>query len=174
MTLTFSWYGFNASIHRNPVLYGSFAGMMRFFLDAFLIVCYGFILVMFEQFGIVFFTLVVIFGLYTFWDGLKVVEYRMEPWMPISEGDDIVEEGDISHWRWYLRKIWDRHSLKYFVILAAAFIVYLVNRWFLGISELDWVFLAILFIATFTYRLQKMDWTIHGDPNDLEEIVTND
>lgn len=172
LTLTFSWYGFNASVHRRPVLYGSASGMARFVLDAILIVLYGFVLLTFERFGVVFFVLVVVFLLYTVWDWLKVFEYRKQPWVDptVAPGGGDV---DVSRPRWYLRELRDRESLDYFFVLAVAFLLYLGSRWLDATHLVDWAFLGVLFIATTRYRLEKMNWQLRGKRSVVERIEDN-
>ena len=167
MTLTFSWYGFNSSVHKEPVLYRSIPGMFRFFLDAFLIVLYGFMLLMFERFGVVFLTLVVVFGLYVVWDWLKIVEYWNEPWVDATEEDTGENQGSVG---WYIRALWNQKSLKYFFVLSVVFAVYLGNRWFLGVVRLDWVFLGGLILATTIYRFEKMEFNHRGPPKVVARI----
>jgi hypothetical protein len=128
-TLTFSWYGFNASVSKKPVLYGSIAGMGRFFLDAFLVLIYGFILVKYDNFPLVFISILLIYWLYAVWDGLRIFEYQNDPF--VASGlkrifpDQNVSAREIRQWRPIIKntvelafQIWGRQSLQWALLLT--------------------------------------------------------
>jgi hypothetical protein len=168
-TLLFSWYGFNASISNTPVLYGSLAGMLRFFFDAFLVVLYGFMLIVYEQLEIVVALLVLIFFLYTVWDLLKLAEYRQGPFD--EEGDEDQEVGFVHH---LLQKLWDRRSLVYFLLLFSVFLVEV-----LSVAESleywkDAVIIFVLFLITTTYRFDKVEWRFRGKEEKIARVKKNE
>lgn len=174
-TLLFSWYGFNASINNNPVLYGSVAGMLRFFLDAFLVVLYGFLLIVYEQLEIVVALLVVIFLLYTIWDFLKLAEYRKEPF----DGDENQSQNDnslLSFGCSIICKLCERRSIIYFAFVLAVFIleVFVFDMSvFLGLWE-DVIVILLLFAITIIYRIDKVEWTYLGDEEKIARIEGTD
>ncbi|WP_424005620.1 hypothetical protein ACOZ4I_20355 (plasmid) [Haloarcula salina] len=172
-TLLFSWYGFNASISNNPVLYGSVAGMLRFFLDAFLVVIYGFMLIVYEQLEIVAALLALIFFLYTVWDGLKLAEYRKEPFDRLE--DQGQDENPTQNFIYSLVvKLCERRSLIYFVLLLLVSIFEFANILeFVGLWK-DSAVLLVLFGITIVYRIDKVDWTYLGDKEKIVQVEETD
>ncbi|WP_424016244.1 hypothetical protein ACOZ4N_00310 (plasmid) [Halorientalis pallida] len=167
-TLLFSWYGFNASISNTPVLYGSLAGMLRFFLDAFLVVLYGFMLIVYEQLEIVVALLVLIFLLYTIWDLLKLAEYRRGPFD--EEGDENQEVGYVCHLH---QKLWERRSLVYFLLLLPVFLFEVLSV-FEGLGYWkDAAIILVLFLITTTYRFDKVEWRFRGEEEKIARVEEN-
>jgi len=171
-TLLFSWYGFNASISNNPVLYGSVSGMLRFFLDAFLVVLYGFMLIVYEQLEIVAALLGIIFILYTVWDFLKIAEYRIEPfngcwnlrfnihyiWIFLSFGKSLI------------CKLHKRRSLTFtFPIIFVFFIEYSNLGESFGLWK-DSAIIITLLIITFFYRVEKVKRTFRGEKEKIDRV----
>lgn len=173
VTLTFSWYGFNYSVSKKPVLYGSVIGLFRFSLDAFLVLLYGFILVMFDDFEVVFTTLVFVYWLYAVWDGLKLLEYREDSLETYGRGLDDVKNAahDV---RDLLSEVWKEHSLKVALAFGTVWILYTVAA-FLGLPGRyrNPFVLIVLAVGTLWYRIKKVShW--RGDPDVVRRISDND
>ncbi|PGF15630.1 hypothetical protein CP556_05510 [Natrinema sp. CBA1119] len=175
-TLLFSWYGFNASISNNPVLYGSVAGMFRFFLDAFLVVIYGFMLIMYEELKIVTALLVLIFFLYSVWDLLKLMEYRREPFD--KEGDQSQDDGLLKRFGSFglsiTWKLFERGSLLY--LLPLVFVSLIEFSGFFESHGLwkDAAVIIALFVISITYRINKVEWTFYGDEEKIARVNGTD
>jgi hypothetical protein len=170
-TLLFSWYGFNASIEKDPVLYGSFAGMIRFFLDAFLVVLYGFTLIKYKQLEFVTFLIWVIFILYVIWDVLKLVEYRKEPF----DNDKYIFSLNKHFVKSFICKLcYDRKSLKYSVIFTFILTFEICTLCeFLNVWK-DIVTVGLLIIFTLLYRLDKLDYQWRADKEIIAKVEDDD
>jgi hypothetical protein len=164
-TLLFSWYGFNSSVSKNPVLYGSIAGLFRFSLDAFLVVLYGFLLTQFRNFEVFLLTLTGIFGIYMIWDALKIIEYRRGPYSQGFNG------GRFSRW-WHLtRHTWGRKSMKFFLGHVFTVAVYLGGLE-LGANPgiVSTVVLSLLIMMSVIYRASKVKWNLSADKEKIQQF----
>lgn len=168
VTLLFSWYGFNASVEDKPVLYGSVAGLLRFSIDAFLVVLYGFLLLQFDNFGVFVLTLTIIFFLYVIWDILKLLEYRRPPFNKkrLTHDDDWVRQ--------LFGKLEEKRSASYFLVHVVLLAVYQVsNMWDFYVGLLNVMILILLYVATFRYRAEKVNWRIGGKRHVIDKITEN-
>jgi len=181
-TLLFSWYGFNFSISNKPVLYGSVAGMFRFFLDAFLIVLYGFMLIMFKRLDVVVVLLTMIFVLYSIWDLLKLIEYREEPFdFTINFDSDSITivticseiKTNLSMWD-ILETLHKRKSAVYLIPIA-------IISWFQLSSVLadfttwkDLSTIILLLVITLIYRIDKVKWKVRGEQEKIDRVKNDE
>lgn len=169
-TLLFSWYGFNASISNNPVLYGSVAGMIRFFLDAFLVVLYGFMLIVYEKLELVAALLVVIFFLYTIWDLLKLAEYRREPFNSKPGNNRTTPSRILNFAVSLILKLHERRSLSYLIPLIIVFLIEIsAVLESLGLWK-DTAVIFFLFVITLLYRADKVSWRFRGDEEKIARV----
>ncbi|EMA13245.1 hypothetical protein, partial [Haloarcula marismortui] len=143
-------------------LYGSFVGMLRFFLDAFLVVLYGFMLTVYRQLELVAALLVLIFILYTIWDFLKLAEYRKPPFDRFGgweNADRSYENFIIS----LIKNLIGRESIIYLVPISAIFAIEYANCLeSLGLWK-DVLIIIALLIVTTVYRIHKVNWNLLGD-----------
>lgn len=168
-TLLFSWYGFNHSVSQKPVLYGSLAGLLRFSLDAILVLLYGFLLIQYRNFGVFFATLIFIFIIYTIWDALKIIEYRLLTNFDGSFG---------SLWdnkRNLINRTWERESMKYLVGHVLLFLIYVFAlNLDIYVTAISTVVLFLLYILTFHYRACKMGKQLSADEEKICRYTNGD
>jgi hypothetical protein len=79
-TLTLSWFGYHASIKRQTISYDKISGLLRFQLDAILILLYGVMMLSYEHVRMVLSLFLLRFLIFVLWDVLKAVEYNYR-WM---------------------------------------------------------------------------------------------
>lgn len=74
LTLTLSWFGYHASIRRQPLNLEKLSGLARFQIDVFLVLLYGLMLINYRSFDLIALSTLVVFGLFIIWDVLKAKE----------------------------------------------------------------------------------------------------
>lgn len=135
-TVVLSWVGYHRSIRSKPIKLDTMPGFWRFVFDIVLLFLYWLILVKFENFWLVLMLLAIIYGVFVIWDVFKWREYK-----------DVMELE--SHRRRGVSTLWA-------ILFAALFMIY----WRVSCADelpnvKDWSFLALAYVATISYRLNK-------------------
>ena len=128
-----SWVGYHESVREKPIRESG-----RFYIDVFLLTAYLLLTLKFENFAFVLTLLVVIFGLFAFWDKLKAREY--------PDGSQDVA----AKLRRGITVFW------FFVfLLLSGLYGTIITFWGEAVKYYRWVFLIMAIIATLMYRGHK-------------------
>ena len=166
-------------------MYGSVAGLFRFFLDAFLVVLYGFMLIIYDKLDLLVILLSFVFILYTIWDFLKLIEYRSEPFnfeirynpnstVILKTINIIIQINDSLPARDIWEVIKKRRSGLY-LIPVGLITIFQISNFLEPAGEIKNILTIIaMLITTIIYRIHKVDWTFRGEQERIERVTDDE